>query len=300
MNRRSFLQNTALASALLPYIPEPLWADLHLACNLYTWQSFYRREGRDFNENLDAGLEAVAASGVNGVEPLLNSMGQIAELAVAIDKHGLEMRSIYVNSKLHILEEVRATLDNVLAIAERCKLLGTHIVVTNPSPIRWGGSEDKTDEQLRIQAAALDKLGESLRKRDMVLAYHTHDSEFRNNAKEFHYMMHHTSPDNVTFCLDVHWVYRGSGNSIPALFDVIDTYGDRVTELHIRQSQNNIWSETFGGGDIDYARVLSMLAEKKVKPFLVLEQAVEQGSPRTMSALDAHRLSQQEVRRVFG
>ncbi len=52
------------------------------------------------------------------------------------------------------------------------KKLGTSIVVTNPSAIRWGGPEDKTDAQLRLQAPSLDQPGAELRKLDMTLAYH--------------------------------------------------------------------------------------------------------------------------------
>lgn len=59
----------------------------------------------------------------------------------------------------------------------------------------------------------------------------------------------------MSLCLDVHWAYRGSGNSQVALFAIIKLYGHRIAELHIRQSRGGIWSETFGEGDIDYTRL---------------------------------------------
>ncbi len=301
MNRRHFLTQTAgvsLAAATMPL--KVLWpADLHLSCNLYTWYSYYNREGKDFYADMDAGLARVAASGVDGFEPSLTSTEQVEELAPLMKKHGLEMRSVYVNSKLHERDEANQSIDAVLAIVERCKSLGTRIVVTNPSPIGWGSGEDKTDRQLKDQAQALEKLGALLREMDLTLAYHTHDSEFRAGAREFHHMMLQTDPAHVSFCLDVHWVYRGALNSNVALFDVIEMYGDRITELHIRQSENGRWSETFGQGDIDYAGVVRELQALKLKPMLVLEQAAEEGTPHTLSALEAHKQSQLAVRKIF-
>jgi len=79
----------------------------------------------------------------------------------------------------------------------------------------------------------------------LTLSYHNHDIELRNAAREFHHMMVGTDPAYVTLCLDAHWIYRGAGNSAVALFDVLKLYGPRITELHLRQSKDNIWTETF-------------------------------------------------------
>ena len=177
--------------------------------------------------------------------------------------------------------------------------LGTRIIVTNPSPIQWGGPENKSDEQLETQAQAMNGLGERLKRMGLILAYHNHDIELRNAAREFHHMMVGTDPENVTLCLDAHWVYRGAGNSQVALFDVVRLYGRRITELHLRQSQDGVWTEAFGPGDIDYERLAGYLLEIGVKPLLVLEQAVEAGSPNTMQTVEAFRRSTQYVRRVF-
>lgn len=301
INRRLFLKqagSVALAATTLP-VSSFKRAEIHLSCNLYTWYSYYNREGKDFYADMDAGLAQVAASGMDGFEPSLTSTDQVEEIAPLMAKHGLEMRSVYVNSKLHERDASGKSIDAVLEIAERCKSLGTQIVVTNPSPLGWDSTENKTDQQLRDQAVALEKLGAALHDMGLTLAYHTHDSEFRAGAREFHHMMLQTNPAHVSFCLDVHWVYRGALNSNVALFDVIEMYGDRITELHIRQSKNHVWTETFGEGDIDYAGVVRVLESLSLKPMLVLEQAAEEGTPHTMSTLEAHQRSQKAVREVF-
>jgi len=272
---------------------------LHVACNQYPWTVYYQLAGRNFDASLDTVLQDVARSGINGYEPLATSPTQIDQLGPLLKENGLDMRSLYVNSVLHKADEADRSIGQVLEIAAKAKTAGTTIIVTNPSPIRWGGPENKTDDQLKAQAGSLERLGRQLNAMGMQLAYHNHDIELRNAAREFHHMMVGTDPKYVTLCLDAHWVYRGSGNSSVALFDIIELYGSRVTELHLRQSVNQIWSEAFGDGDIDYRAIAKRLLAIGVRPHLVLEQAVEQGSTRALDPVEAHRRSCEYAREVF-
>ena len=302
-SRRQFIGGVAAASSVLLGCygsgAEAAARGLHLATNQYPWFTFYRRDKRDFNADLDASLAEVARSGVDGFEPLATSPADIDRLAPLLQKHGLEMRSLYVNSVLHDPAQVDKSTHEVLAIAEKAKAAGTRIIVTNPSPIRWGGPENKTDDQLILQAKALEDLGGKLRDMGLVLAYHNHDIELRLAAREFHHMLTGTDPEKVTFCLDAHWVYRGSGDSAVALFDVVKLYGRRVTEVHLRQSVGGVWTEAFGEGDIDYPRLARCLASLSIKPHLVIEQAVEKDTAKTTGPVEAHRQGADYARRVF-
>jgi inosose dehydratase len=303
--RRRLLQGLSAAGVSMLLAPgasqgqAPAQRKLHVACNQWNWSVFYRREKRDFAQSLEAGLAEVARSGMDGFEPGAGSPDQLEQLGPVLKKHGLEMRSLYCGSTLHDPQQAQKSIETVVAVAQKAKSLGTKIIVTNPSPLRSGGSKDKDDRQLRLQAESLDKLGAQLRAMGLVLAYHNHDVELRNAAREFHHMLLGTDPKNLALCLDCHWVYRGAGNSQVALFDVLRLYGPRVVELHLRQSVGNVWSETFGPGDIDYPAVAKYLAEIGVKPHLVLEQGPEAATPHTMDAIESHRKGRACVEQVF-
>jgi inosose dehydratase len=306
ISRRTFIGNMALAGGALVAGVGTAKAQrqksgrkLHLACNQYSWTVFYRREHRNFNQELDTGLGDLVASGLDGYEPAVTDPKEIDRLGPLLKKHHLEMRSLYVNSTLYEPDKADASIEAVLAIARKAKEIGTQIIVTNPSPIRWGGPENKNDTQLKFQAVSLEKLGRRLKEIGLTLAYHNHDIELRNAAREFHHMMLGTDPAYVTFCLDAHWIYRGAGNSQVALFDVLKLYGLRITELHLRQSRGGIWSETFGDGDIDYRALANYLLEINICPHLVLEQGVETGTPKTMGTVEAFQKSNQYAREVF-
>ncbi len=272
----------------------------HIATNTYPWLTFARRAKQDFALHTDQLLSDISETGVVGYEPIITNADEFAGLGQRLMSHGLEMRSIYVNSVLHDSTVADDSMASVVSIAKEAKKLGVKIVVTNPSPIRWGGPEDKSDDQLQLQAKSLDSLGDELRKMGLVLAYHNHDAELRQGAREFHHMLTATSPDHVKFCLDAHWIYRGCGDSQVALFDAIAHYRDRIVELHLRQSLNGVWAEAFTiDGDIDYRRLLDSLAEHSIHPHLVLEQAVEDRSPRELTVVEAHRQSNRNLTKAL-
>ncbi len=302
ISRRTMIKYTGLAAgAFLAGAGESAAREkkLHIASNQYSWTVYFSRDGRDFNKSLEEGFEAIAASGMDGLEPSITEPEQIDLYAPLLRKNGLEMRSLYVNSVLHDQKSATESIDSVLAIAEKAKSAGTTIIVTNPSPIQWSGPQNKDDGQLRIQAASLETLGEKLADMGLTLAYHNHDVELRNAAREFHHMMIGTDPRYVKLCLDSHWVYRGSGDSEVALFDIMKLYASRIVELHLRQSNDGVWSETFAEGDIDYIALADFLLKAGIKPHIVLEQAVEKGTPKTMTTVPALKLSGEYARRIF-
>ncbi len=303
--RRHFLSSlTALTGATLLTDHQPLQANAvakpqPISCNAYTWNTFYGREKKQWMTDPDASLAEFVQAGLTAYEPSFNNAEEVKKLAPYLPKYQLTMPSLYVNSTLHRTDEAQKSIDSVLAIADAAKPLGATIIVTNPSPIKWSSEDDKTDADLAEQAKNLDRLGAELRKRGMVLAYHTHAPEHRQAAREFHHMLLASDPKNVSLCLDAHWVYRGSGNSQVALFDVVKLYGKRIVEVHIRQSKNGIWQETFSDGDIDYRRLATDLKAQGIHPLLVLEQCLEKDSPNTIGPVEAHKQDLVYTREVF-
>jgi inosose dehydratase len=310
-SRRNFIETLGgfSAASLLGFtsqwLPEaaPLEAPrskFPISANVYNWMTFYGRAGRDWFADLNASLAQYASTGIKAIEPGFDGPDDVRRYLPLLTKHGLSMPSAYVNSVLHEPDQAQRSVEQVLAIADLVKPFGTKIIVTNPTPIQWGGDEDKNDTQLITQAQHLNQLGAALRARGMVLAYHTHDSEMRAGAREIHHMLVGTDPRNVKFCFDLHWIFRGSHDSSVAVFDIIKLYGHRIAELHIRQSTNGVWNEVFGPGDIDYPRVAAELERLKVRPHLVLEQCIEDASPNTTDVVAAHRQGVAYLKSVFG
>ena len=303
-SRRKFLKDTAKVGSTIMVSPSLIRSlkstkKVSIACQQYPWHTFFQRAGTSWEADIKHSVSQVNQAGFQVFEPTLASTKEANPLRPWLTKNEIRTPSLYVNSELHELDKVDSSIRQVLEIAKIVRPWGVKILVTNPSPIRWGGEEDKSDQQLLLQAKSLNQLGAQLRKLGLILAYHSHDTEMRNSAREFHHMMLGTDPENVRLCLDAHWIFRGAGNSEVALFDIAKLYMDRIVELHIRQSREGIWTEAFCPGDIDYSRLAEFLLSNQKKPPLVLEQAVEKESPNTMDALKAHQKSLKYALKVF-
>ncbi|MGC3943728.1 MAG: TIM barrel protein [Chryseolinea sp.] len=300
--RRTFLRNLAALSAspLLMYSTTSLPASaLPISCNSYTWLTFYRREGNEWWKDPRASAAEFVKSGIPALEPSFSSATDATAAIAVLKEYGIKMPSVYVNSVLHKKEDAKNSIDTILAIAKEVLKYNTQIIVTNPSPIDWSGATLKTDDELREEAKNMELLGKALRSMGIKLAYHTHNTELMAGAREFHHVLQNTSKENVGFCFDVHWIFRGSDNSQVAVFDALKMYGDRTVELHIRQSVNGVWTEKLEQGDIDYDAFASELVRRKIYPHLVIEQCLEDKTSNTMSAVDAHKADLAFVQRVF-
>ena len=298
--RRRFLQTATAAAVAAPLIARQTRAaeaKLHVACNQFCWINMYRREKKDFNADLDAGLAEVKRSGMDGLEAMLGSPAAVDQMVPLLKKHGLAMRSCYTGATLHDAAQTDASIEVVVATAAKAKQqIDLQIVVVNPTPLHGQG---KSDAQLKTQADAMTRLGGRLGEIGITLAYHFHAPAWKNDGREFHHVMTQTDPKCVKLCLDTHWVYRGSGDNVQRVYEVVQRYGTRVAELHLRQSKGGVWTECMEEGDIDHVRVAAELKALGVKPLIVLEQAVENGTPNTMDAVESHRRSRIYVEKVF-
>ena len=244
----------------------------YLAAQAYPWMDMYRRKGEPLN--LERALATVARAGFTGWEPIIEAHTDLDALAPLLDRHELAMRTIYMNLTLHDRDEAEREIARAVAAVGRARELGTEYAVVNPTPIDWREPIDKNDGQLRVQVEHLDRLGEQMKSLGVSLAYHTHASEMRAGAKELHHVLVNCDPALLSWCLDPDWIYRGTGSSALAVYDLARLYGERVTVLHMRQSTAGEWNQAVGDGDIDYRVLRDVLGAQGAAPLLVNEQIV--------------------------
>ena len=160
-----------------------------------------------------------------------------AKLADQLKAKGMQPVSLYTGARLHEAAKVSDTISKILAAAKVCQQAGFKVISCNADPI----GREKTDEELKTQAAALEDLGKGLNELGLKLGIHHHLPEMANKAREFHYNFQHTKPEAVGFCYDVHWVWKGG---VPPA-EALKLYGDRVVTWHLRQSRRlALWSHS--------------------------------------------------------
>jgi inosose dehydratase len=265
----------------------------------YGWSQIAEREGKEWPRSQAWAMEQATQAGLRHWEPLLDGPTYVEAVAEAARRNGMGLHSIYLGGNLHDPDIAPKTIETMVATAREARRHGSQLAVVNPNPIDWSSKQDKSDRQLSYQLDRLTELATALKGEGLTLCYHTHDAEMRQGAREFHHMLLNSDPQLVKLCLDPHWIYRGAGNSQVALLDIIKLYGDRIAEIHVRQSRDGVWDETVGPGDLDYARVVSAVVASGSRPFLVVEHALEAGTPRTLEHAEAHRRSRLFIEDVF-
>ena len=260
--------------------------------NVYGWTQYAQRDKKNFD--IDEVISALRDTGYDYLESFMNvaQPEANAHFAEQLKAKGLQPVSLYAGARLHERGKCDEVVANILAAAKVCQAAGFRVISCNADPI----GREKTDEELKTQAASLERLGEGLNALGMKLGVHQHLPEMANHAREFHYNFQHTAPASVGWCYDVHWVWKGG----IAPIDALNQYGERVVTWHLRQSRNGIWWEDLDTGDIDYGAVAKYAAEHKLARRFSVELALEDGTKITRSAVENHRKSREFVRNVFG
>jgi inosose dehydratase len=263
---------------------------------VFIWTQQLASEKKTLAEGVDEVLDSFHGAGYHRVElnqEFFNPTLRKKTFAL-LAQYNLAPETIYVGTTLYEAAAAGKSVQELMELARLLKAHGTRIIITNPSP--KPGQARKTDEELDTQANYVDELGAELHHLGMKLALHHHTPELVDNAIEWRHLLQHTNPLTVYCCVDVHWAYRGGQD----VMNFIRETGDRLVELHLRNSIQGVWAEDFGPGDIDYQKVADYLRGIGFKGYLVVELAYEKGTQITRSLGEDLRLSRLYTDKIFG
>ncbi|MBD3181352.1 TIM barrel protein [Candidatus Poribacteria bacterium] len=265
---------------------------LGISTQLYVWSQV-----KGANKSLGDQLNDVAEAGYDGAEFGLNLVSdspKVSEIKTVLDRLSLKVSSLYSGGVFHDPKTAGGTIEEITGSAGYAMELGVPSITVNPASVKGGG--EKTDDELKIQAENLDKLGEELKKLGMALYLHNHTPEIVNNAREFRSYLDLTDPELVNACIDVHWVLRGGADP----FELTKQYASRIKAMHVRNSKDGVWSEDFSDGDIDYRAYKKLMGEIDYTGWVTVELAYESSTEMTRSFLENLKFSCEYARRIFG
>jgi inosose dehydratase len=212
----------------------------------------------------------------------------------ALRSNHLSMPSVYVGGGMHTKALAEQTTKLALEIGALCKPFGCTAIVNNADP--KPEHAEKTDEELGVEAESFNQLGHVLGENGFQLRVHNHTPEMLSNAREWRYVLRHTDPKYVTFCLDLDWVHQGGLDPL----ELLREGNKRVTEIHVRNSKHKLWLESVEDGDIDYRKIAALLHAEEINPLIVVELAYRENTAVTRPLADDLRLSRIYTERIFG
>jgi inosose dehydratase len=260
--------------------------------NQYGWGQYAERDKKPFD--MEGVLSALRDAGYDYLESNLdlNQPENNVRLASQMKTRGLKPVTLYTGARLHEADKAPENIRKLLMAAKVVYDLGFRRLSCNLDPI----GREKTDEELKNQVAALKDLGAGLKEIGIQIGIHHHMPEMAGHAREFHYNFQHTDPDQIGFCYDVHWVFKGGVQPM----DALRQYGKRIVSWHLRQSRQGIWWEDLDDGDVDYAAIAEYARKNNLPRVFTVELALEGETKITRSAVENHKRSREFVRKVFG
>jgi inosose dehydratase len=283
--RREFLAS-ALAAPLFAGKPR-------LIAQAYVFTQELSRRKVSLADGLEEIFANTREAGFHGIELMSHMFApELRDRTVEFArKHGVEVPLTYCGGRMHDAGDAAKAIENALNLAAAAAAAGTVAIDMNPDPI----GRAKTDAELAIQADNLNRLGAALRKREQRLFVHHHTPEMAGNAREWRHILEHTDPALVWLTIDTHWAFRGGQDWMA----IVREAGPRIASLHLRNSVDGVWSESFGEGELDYTKLAAYLRDTKLRPYLEVELAYEAKTPHTRSLTENLRLGREYAERVF-
>ena len=267
-----------------------------LAVEGYIFQQYAQTRKQPLEAAVGEVLPMARAAGFRNIElnPAFFAADTRRQVLSLLEAQGLRMPSVYVGGAMHEQAGADRTIQTALEIGSICRPFGCKAIVNNPDP--KPGNVPKTDAELEVQAASLDRMGRTLAQHGYDLRIHHHTPQLVENAREWRHILRHTDPNTVHICVDVDWAYEGGFEPVPFLREV----GRRLREIHVRSARNKIWLEDLEDSDIDYHEVAAYLKAEGLTPLIVVEVAYRPQTKVTRPLQEDLRLSRIYAERIFG
>ncbi|MCX8183504.1 MAG: sugar phosphate isomerase/epimerase [Crenarchaeota archaeon] len=225
-------------------------SSLRIGAQLIIW-------GAKARENLESVLGEVREAGYEGIETSPEIVSKdIMETKRLLVENGLRLVA------LHMGVGDMGQVEQAVRILE--KLDGEYLTFSGP------GGKGSEEDYLKC-AEFLNKAGEICREHGVKTCYHNHGHEIANGQKGIRLIIHNTTPELVSLCVDTYWVKFGEANPL----EFIKANKDRVVYLHLKDGseedmKNRKFSE-LGRGSIDFPAILGFVTQLRLK-WVIVEQ----------------------------
>lgn len=225
-------------------------------------------------------LENVRDNGYDGVEVgvrhfYLDRPEYYREL---LDKNRLEIPAIHMGGDFLNKEAVARELENAEAYIRFAKQLGCRYIY-----LSGVYRENKTAEDYKYEAQVYSKIGERVRENGLILCYHNHNWEFKNEAEGMNILLHNVPEENMKLVPDVGWVTIGGYDPVAFLRENLD----RVEALHFKDFIDESHFTELGTGIVDFKSILDFIKDKKPELWISAEQDKATRTPAESSLANA-------------
>lgn len=164
-------------------------------------------------------------------------------------------------------------------IAHTAKSLGAKYIMCAWIPHKNSGF---TLEDAKNAVEVFNKAGKVLRDSGIIFTYHAHGYEFQpyQNGTLLDYLIKNTDPKDVSFEMDILWIYFGGGDPVALL----KKYGNRWKLMHLKDLRKGTKKDLSGGtsqendvvlgtGEINIPAILREAKKVGIKHYFIEDES---------------------------
>ncbi|WP_084598198.1 sugar phosphate isomerase/epimerase family protein [Flagellimonas lutaonensis] len=304
-NRRNFLKQTGktvLGSLLLPqvlrssnigYIVDE--SHVKLCGHLWVYASKFPPNW-DCTPVLDTVFQDMAYAGLYGVElmeVLLRPDDAVRRIANLKAKHNIKVSgsSYGVGFQMCDAQQHKKILEDIHLVVPRLAALGGETFGISVGSV----NRLKTEKELDAQAHILKQVFKICQDNGIQPNLHNYTYEVENDLHDLKGTLARL-PD-AKLGPDLNWLIRAGVSPV----DFINTYGDRIVYLHIRdQYADGTWTEYVGQGDTDFKAIAQALEKQKFSGKAAIELAFPNDFEPENPLKEDWKMSREFVQETFG
>lgn len=204
-------------------------------------------------------IKAVADAGYDGMETgfFRFDVKEAKNYKSWQGEYNIRQAAIHIGGDFEDEESVKKQHENIPAMIKLAHELDC-------KDIFFSGSPKTTD--YKGLAENLNNLGKKFSEEGLILSYHNHDWEIKDNCAGLYTLCDNTDPKYFSFVPDVGWVARGGGNPV----EVLKRLGARVTNLHFKEFTSEGKFTELGTGIVNFKEAYDFMKDKDM--WVIAEQ----------------------------
>ncbi len=259
----------------------------------HPWVYAATQPNYDIYPVLDQIFADMSYAGLDGIELMHTAMrypDAVERISALSKEHNLPVIGTSFGGAMWERTQHKAVFEDARIVVTRLAKLGGRTFGTSVGR----APQTKTAEHLDAQAELLRRIMNLCRDNGVVLNLHNHTYEVENDMHDLKGTLERIP--EVKLGPDLNWLVRGGVDPV----DFIETFGDRIVFLHIRdQNADGTWSEAVGEGDMDYVAIGKALCAVNFSGDVVIELAHESNFKPTRPLRDSLNMSRAYVRKTM-
>ncbi|GAA4399218.1 sugar phosphate isomerase/epimerase [Nibrella viscosa] len=237
-----------------------------------------------FAKDVPGTLDKIKALGITNMEMSSLFGKTAAEMRKYLDERGMRCSSYGVR--------YNALKDNMDSVIRDAKTLGAEFVRLSGVPYKG----TFTLEDAKRTVDDFNQFGRKLKANGLTFVYHNHGFEFQpyQNGTLFDYIVQNTNPDDVSYEMDILWVFH-PGHDPETL---LKKYPKRFKLMHVKDLKKGIKGDfsgstppendvTLGTGQLNLPAILKAAQKTAIKYYYIEDESpiVEQQVPLSIAYL---------------